>query len=128
MSNSQQLYNRVSTKLQALHPSLHLKRLAVLVWVVAGLIQGQFVQLSEIANHIPGHTQAVGRISRIRRWFASTWIVSHILYQPLNRGGGRSALETHAERGPGQLRQDHIVQASRATAASHRLCTRSCAV
>jgi hypothetical protein len=83
MSSSQQLYNRVSAKLQALHPTLHLKRLAVWVWVVVGLIQGQSVQLSEIANHIPGDTQAVARVARIRRWLASKWIVSRTLYQPL---------------------------------------------
>src|SRR6266508_2445580 len=81
MSSSQQLYNRVSTKLQALHPTLHLKRLRVWVWVVVGLIQGQSVQLSEIANHIPGDTQAVARVARIRRWLASKWIVSRTLYQ-----------------------------------------------
>jgi len=57
----------VFAKLHALHPSLHLKRLTVWVWVVVGLIQGQSVQLSEIANHIPGDTQAVGRVARIRR-------------------------------------------------------------
>ena len=50
---------------------MHLKRLAVWVWVIVGLIQGQSVQLSEIANHIPGDTQASGRITRIRRWLAS---------------------------------------------------------
>ena len=83
MSSSQQLYNRVSTKLQALHPTLHLKRLTVWVWVVIGLIQGQSVQLSEIANHIPGGTQAVGRLARVRRFLASKWIVSRTLYQPL---------------------------------------------
>jgi hypothetical protein len=54
MSSSQQSYDRVSTNLQALHPTLHLKRLTVWVWVVIGLIQGQSVQLSEIASHIPG--------------------------------------------------------------------------
>jgi hypothetical protein len=84
MSSSQQLYNRVSTKLQALHPTMHLKRLTVWVWVVVGLIQGQSVQLSEIANHIPSETQAVGRIARVRRWLASKWIVSRTLYQPLD--------------------------------------------
>ena len=83
MSSSQQLYTRVSTKLQALHPALHLKRLTVWVWVVVGLIQGQSVQLSEIANHIPGATQASGRIARVRRWLASKWIVSRTLYQPI---------------------------------------------
>jgi hypothetical protein len=79
MSSSQQLYTRVSTKLQTLHPTLDLKRLTVWVWVVVGLIQGQSVQLSEIANHIPGETQAAGRIMRIRRWLASKWIVSRSL-------------------------------------------------
>jgi hypothetical protein len=83
MSSSQQLYNRVATKLQTLHPALHLKRLSVWVWVVVGLIQGQSVQLSEIANHIPGETQAVSRVARIRRWLASKWIVSRTLYQPI---------------------------------------------
>src|SRR5689334_4257805 len=83
MSSSQQLYNRVSTKLQALHPTLHLKRLTVWAWLVVGLIQGQSVHLSEIANHIPGDTQAVGRIARVRRFLASKWIVSRTLYQPL---------------------------------------------
>jgi hypothetical protein len=83
MSSSQQLYTRVCTKLQTLHPTLHLKRLAVWVWVIVGLIQGQSVQLSEIANHIPTHTQAVGRIARIRRFLARKWIISRTLYQPL---------------------------------------------
>ena len=83
MSSSHQLYTRVFTKLQLLHPTMHLKRLTVWVWVVVGLIQGQSVQLSEIANHIPGEAQAAGRIMRIRRWLASKWIASRTLYQPL---------------------------------------------
>jgi hypothetical protein len=83
MSSSQTLYTAVHTRLQAFHPTLHLKRLAVWVWVVVGLIQGQSVQLSEIANHIPTETEAAGRIMRIRRWLASRWIVSRDLYQPI---------------------------------------------
>jgi hypothetical protein len=83
MSSSQQFYTRVFATLHALHPTLHLKRLTVWVWVVVGLIQGQSVQLREIANHIPGDTQAVGRVARIRRWLASKWIISRTLYQPL---------------------------------------------
>jgi hypothetical protein len=55
---------------------MDLKRLTVWVWVVVGLREGQSVQLSEIANHIPGDTQAVGRIARVRRFLASKWIVS----------------------------------------------------
>jgi len=83
MSSSHQLYSRISTKLQILHPTLHLKRLVVWTWVVVGLIQGQSVHLSEIANHIPDDTQAVARLARIRRFLVSKWIVSRTLYQPL---------------------------------------------
>jgi len=83
MNSSQHSYTRVFTKLHTIHPTMHLKRLTVWVWVVVGLIQGQSVQLSEIANHIPDQTQAVSRIARIRRWLANTWIVSRTLYQPL---------------------------------------------
>ncbi len=85
MSSSQALYTQVHAKLHALHPTLHLKRLAVWVWVVVGLIHSQSVHLSEIANHIPGDTGAAGRIMRVRRWLASRWIVSRELYTPIMR-------------------------------------------
>src|SRR5215208_1515584 len=83
MSSSQALYTEVHTKLQAVHPTLHLKRLAVWVWVVVGLIQSQSVHLSEIANHIPGEADAAGRIMRVRRWLRSRFFVSRDLYTPL---------------------------------------------
>lgn len=83
MSSSQQLYQRIESKIQSLHPSLHHKRLAVWVWIIVGLIQGQSVHLSVIANTIPGSAHAAGRIMRIRRWLASRWIVSRTLYTPL---------------------------------------------
>jgi hypothetical protein len=87
MSSSQQSYNRVFTKLQALHLTMHLKRLTVWVWVV-GLTQGQSIQLSEIAKHIPGDTQAVSKIARVRCFLASQWIVSRALYPMAKRWGG----------------------------------------
>lgn len=83
MSSSQALYTEVHTKLRTIHPTLHLKRLAVWVWVVVGLIQSHSVHLSEIANHIPGEADAAGRIARVRRWLASHWVVSRDLYTPL---------------------------------------------
>jgi hypothetical protein len=86
MSSSHQLYQRVFTKLHALHPTLHQKRLADWIWVIVGLIQSQSVQLSAIANHIPSDGQAAGRIARFRRWLASKWIVSRTLYHPLIHG------------------------------------------
>lgn len=83
MSSSQQLYQRIETKLRSLHPTVHHKRLAVWIWVIVGLIQSQSVHLSAIANHIPSSAHAAGRIMRIRRWLASTWIVSRSLYRPI---------------------------------------------
>src|SRR5690348_4949015 len=83
MSSSHTLYTAVHTRLHAFHPTLHMKRLAVWVWIVVGLIQGQSVHLSEIANHIPSDAEAAGRIMRIRRWLASRWVVSRTLYQPI---------------------------------------------
>ena len=56
MSSSQQLYTRVFTKLQALHPTMHRKRLAVWVWGVVGLIHAQSMQQSKIVDHLPGDT------------------------------------------------------------------------
>lgn len=85
MSSSQALYTQFHTKLHALHPTLHLKRLTVWVWVVVGLIHGQSIHLSEIANYIPGDADAAGRIMRVRRWLASRWIGSRELYTPLIR-------------------------------------------
>jgi hypothetical protein len=79
MSSSHQLYQRIHAKLQTLHPTLYQKRLVVWIWVVVGLIQSQSVHLSSIANHIPATTEAAGRMMRIRRWLASTWIVSREL-------------------------------------------------
>lgn len=83
MTRSQALYTQVHAKIHALHPTLHLKRLAVWVWVMVGLIHSQAVHLSEIANHIPGDTNAAGRIMRVRRWLASRSIVSQTLYTPI---------------------------------------------
>lgn len=83
MSSSAQLYTAVFTKLRAAHPTLHAKRLANWIWIVVGLIQGQSVQLSSIANHIPDDTDAVSRIAKVRRWLKSRFLSSRTLYQPL---------------------------------------------
>src|SRR5262245_50149554 len=83
MSSSQELYQQVERRLRQAHPTLHLKRLTVWVWMVVGLIQGQSVQLPEIANHIPGDAKAAGRITRLRRFLKSRWIISRELYFPI---------------------------------------------
>ncbi len=83
MSSSEQLYTAVFTKLRSVHPTLHRKHLANWIWIVVGLIQGQSVHLSSIANHIPNQTDAVSRIAKVRRWLKSRVLTSRSLYQPL---------------------------------------------
>lgn len=83
MSSSQALYTRVFTKLRAVHPEPHLKRIANWVWIIVGLILSQSVHLSEIAQHIPSAAQAAGRIAQVRRWLANQWVTVPAFYRPL---------------------------------------------
>jgi hypothetical protein len=83
MSSSQELYARVFTKLRAVHPEPHLKRIANWVWVIVGLILSQSVHLSQIAQHIPSEAQAAGRIAQVRRWLSNKFIHVPDFYRPL---------------------------------------------
>jgi hypothetical protein len=85
MSSSQELYTRVFTKLRAVHPEPHLKRIANWVWVIVGLILSQSVHLSQIAKHIPSEAQAAGRIAQVRRWLKNKFIEVPAFYRPLIR-------------------------------------------
>lgn len=83
MSNSQELYTRVFTKLRAVHPEPHLKRIANWVWVIVGLILSHSVHLSQIAQHIPSEAEAAGRIAQVRRWLSNKFIRVADFYRPL---------------------------------------------
>jgi len=83
MSISEELYTRVFTKLRAVHPGPHLKRIANWVWVIVGLILSQSVHLSQIAQHIPSDAQAAGRIAQVRRWLKNKFIDVPAFYHPL---------------------------------------------
>jgi hypothetical protein len=83
MSISDELYTRVFTKLRAVHPEPHLKRIANWVWVIVGLILSQSVHLSQIAQHIPSDAQAAGRIAQVRRWLKNKFIDVPAFYRPL---------------------------------------------
>lgn len=85
MSISEELYTRVFTKLRAVHPEPHLKRIANWVWVIVGLILSQSVHLSQIAQHIPSDAQAAGRIAQVRRWLKNKFIDVPAFYRPLIR-------------------------------------------
>lgn len=60
MSSSQDVYTRLAEKLQAVHPTLHWRRLSNWIWIIVGLIQGQSVHLSQLALHIPGLAKEAG--------------------------------------------------------------------
>lgn len=83
MSISDELYTRIFTKLRAVHPEPHLKRIANWVWVIVGLILSQSVHLSQIAQHIPSDAQAAGRIAQVRRWLKNQFIDVPAFYRPL---------------------------------------------
>jgi hypothetical protein len=83
MSISAELYTRVFTKLRAVHPEPHLKRISNWVWVIVGLILSQSVHLSQIAQHIPSEAQAAGRIAQVRRWLKNQFIDVPAFYRPL---------------------------------------------
>lgn len=68
MSSSQEVYTQIAAKLQAVHPTLHWRRLGNWIWVIVALVQAQSVHLSQLALHIPGKAKEAGRIARIRRW------------------------------------------------------------
>lgn len=85
MSISDELYTRVFTKLRAVHPEPHVKRIANWVWIIVGLILSHSVHLSQIAQHIPSAAQAAGRIAQVRRWLANTLIDVPTFYRPLIR-------------------------------------------
>lgn len=83
MSSNDALYIRLFERLRAVHPDVHLRRIANWVWIVVGLIQSHSVHLSEIAQHIPSQAQAAGRIAQVRRWLANKFINVADFYRPL---------------------------------------------
>jgi len=83
MSISQELYTRVFTKLRAVHPEPHVKRVANWVWVIVGLILSHSVHLSQIAQHLPSQAHAAGRIAQVRRWLTNKFIHVPEFYRPL---------------------------------------------
>jgi len=83
MSISTELYTRVFTKLRAVHPEPHLKRISNWVWVIVGLILSQSVHLSQIAQHIPSEAEAAGRLAQVRRWLKNKFIDVPAFYRPL---------------------------------------------
>lgn len=97
MSSSQELYNRLSKKLNELVHVRNRKRVTNWIWIIVGVLQSQSSNLSQIANYLPMETKAESRVTLIRRWLMNphvkVWqfykkILEHVL-------SGWSAVEAY---------------------------------
>jgi hypothetical protein len=87
VSRSEQLYPQLSSQLEAFPGRLHRRRLANWVWIIVEMVLARSVhrsvQLSAIANHLPEHTDAAARVTKIRRWLKNPHIHTRTLYEPV---------------------------------------------
>lgn len=68
MSSSQELYNRWDEKLRALVSVKNRKQVTNWMWIIAGLLESESCNWSQIANCLPMATKAESRVTLIRRW------------------------------------------------------------
>lgn len=83
MSSSQELSWRISGILGKLIPVSDVRQRHVLIDLVVALVQQQSVSLSQLALSLPGVTQAVSRVTRLRRWLSNDKLDVWTLYEPL---------------------------------------------
>jgi hypothetical protein len=83
MGSSQEIYNRIEGKLESLIEYDDVRHLKNLIWVVVGIIQQESVNLSKIAQSIPGETTAQSRVTKIRRWLMNEQIDAWQYYQTI---------------------------------------------
>ena len=83
--SSYALYDRLSQQLVDVlgNHVTNIKQLMNLIWMVAGVIQGHTIALSQLATYLPGEAQAESRVTRVRRWLMNTQIDAWELYRPL---------------------------------------------
>jgi hypothetical protein len=85
--SSYELYDRVSETLTQLlreHVS-NIKQVTNLIWLVVGIMNSKSIALSQLANSIPGETEAESRVTRIREWLKNTKVEVWTLYQAVLR-------------------------------------------
>ena len=74
MGSSQEIYNRIEGKLESIIEYDDVRHLKNLLWIVVGIIQQETVNLSKIAQSIPGESKAQSRVTKIRRWLMNEQI------------------------------------------------------
>lgn len=83
MGSSEQLYNRIARRLEEMITPSHIFQLTNMIWIVVGIVQQKSVAMSQIAQSIPGETQAQSRVTKIRRWLANPKIDVWQFYYPI---------------------------------------------
>jgi hypothetical protein len=83
MGSSEQIYNRVVGKLERIIEYADVRHLENLLWIVVGIIQQESVNLSKIAQSIPGETTSASRVTKIRRWLMNEKIDEWEYYQSI---------------------------------------------
>lgn len=83
MSSSQALYNRLEPTVRPLVKVSHRKQLDNWLWLVVGIIQAKSIALSQIANHLPGESEAESRVTKIRRWLKNFHVDVWAFYEPV---------------------------------------------
>ena len=83
MGSSEQMYNRIGRGLEELITPSHIFQLTNMIWIVVGIVQQKSVALSQIAQSIPGETQAQSRVTKIRRWLSNPKIEVWQFYWPI---------------------------------------------
>ena len=83
MSCSEQVYNRLMGRLQALVPVSNRKQLVNWAWIAVAIFQSKSIALSQIAVFLPGSAHAASRVARLRRWLSHRQHSVWALYRPL---------------------------------------------
>lgn len=83
MSSSEQVYNRLMSRLQVLVPVSNRKQLVNWTWIAVAIFQAKSIALSQIAVFLPGCARAESRVTRLRRWLSNRQCSVWALYRPL---------------------------------------------
>jgi hypothetical protein len=78
-----QVYHSWLKRIRELYPQERITRLRNLAWLISGLSQSRSVQLSKIANKIPGQATASSIVRRISRFLDNPAVRVRSWYEPI---------------------------------------------
>ena len=85
--SSYELYDRIALGLfDVLKPGVrNVKQVSNLLWLVAAIVGGESIALSQIANLLPANAIAQSRVTRIREWLKNSRVDVWGLYRRVRR-------------------------------------------